>query len=311
MLGRGNRFRGALAALAVGSMLGVAATAASAAYFAAGSLVGVDVYDRQDGRSLEVYSKDGRSYVIGTPGHEYAVRIRNNSGERILAVTSVDGVNVISGETASPDQSGYVIYPYGSVEIAGWRKSMERTAAFYFTDLGDSYAVRTGRPFNVGVIGVAVFRERRQPPISYYRDRERRIANAQRSAEEGPAADSRAEPSGAPAATVPAPPPVAQGGSVEPQDERGQPESKDDALLDRRGGRLASKLGTGHGRSEESYAQQVRFERASSSPDETVAIQYDRRENLMAMGVLPRPRYAQQRNPDPFPGSIRFAPDPR
>jgi len=312
MLGRGNRFRGALAALAVGSMLGVAATAASAAYFASGSLVGVDVYDRQDGRSLEVYSKDGRSYVIGTPGHEYAVRIRNNSGERILAVTSVDGVNVISGETASPDQSGYVIYPYGSVEIAGWRKSMERTAAFYFTDLGDSYAARTGRPFNVGVIGVAVFRERRQPPISYYRDRERRIANAQRSAEEGAAADSRAEPSGAPAATVPAPPPVAQSDRpMEPPNERAQPESKDDALLERRGGRLASKLGTGHGRSEESYAQQVRFERASSSPDETVAIQYDRRENLITMGVLPRPRYAQQRSPDPFPGSIRFAPDPR
>ena len=312
MLGRGNRFRGALAALALGSMLGVAATAASAAYFASGSLVGVDVYDRQDGRSLEVYSKDGRSYVIGEPGHEYAVRIRNNSGERILAVTSVDGVNVISGETASPDQSGYVIYPYGSVEIAGWRKSMERTAAFYFTDLGDSYAARTGRPFNVGVIGVAVFRERRQPPISYYRDRERRIANAQRSAEEGAAADSRAEPSGAPAATVPAPPPVAQSDSpMDAQNERAQPESKDDALLERRGGRLASKLGTGHGRSEESYAQQVRFERASSSPDETVAIQYDRRENLIAMGVLPRPRYAQQRNPDPFPGSLRFAPDPR
>ena len=312
MLGRGNRFRGALAALALGSMLGVAATAASAAYFASGSLVGVDVYDRQDGRSLEVYSKDGRSYVIGAPGHEYAVRIRNNSGERILAVTSVDGVNVISGETASPDQSGYVIYPYGSVEIAGWRKSMERTAAFYFTDLGDSYAARTGRPFNVGVIGVAVCRERRQPPISYYRDRERRIANAQRSAEEGAAADSRAEPSGAPAATVPAPPPVAQSDSpMDAQNERAQPESKDDALLERRGGRLASKLGTGHGRSEESYAQQVRFERASSSPDETVAIQYDRRENLIAMGVLPRPRYAQQRNPDPFPGSLRFAPDPR
>ena len=198
MLGPGSGFRGALAALALGSMLGTAATGASAAYWASGSLVGVDVYDRQEGRSLEVYQKDGRSFVVGAPGHEYAVRIRNNTGERILAVTSVDGVNVISGETASPDQSGYVIGPYGSVEIAGWRKSMERTAAFYFTDLGDSYAARTGRPGNVGVIGVAVFRERPQPPISYYRDRERRIANAQRNADEGAAsADSRSAPAGA------------------------------------------------------------------------------------------------------------------
>ena len=54
--------------------------------------------------------------------------------------------------------------PWGSVEITGWRKSLERTAAFYFTDLGDSYAARTGRPQNVGVIGVAVFQEK-APPI--------------------------------------------------------------------------------------------------------------------------------------------------
>ena len=68
------------------------------------------------------------------------------TGERILAVTSVDGVNAVSGETASPEQSGYVIDAWGSVEITGWRKSLDRTAAFYFTDLGDSYAARTGRP---------------------------------------------------------------------------------------------------------------------------------------------------------------------
>src|SRR5256885_11315207 len=135
-------------------------------------LVSVDAYDRTDGTALAVYVKDGRRYIVGTPGHEYAVRIRNATGERILAVTSVDGVNVVSGETASPEQSGYVLDPYGSVEIAGWRKSLDRTAAFYFTDLRDSYAARTGRPANVGVIGVAVFTEK-QPPIVYlpYRDK--------------------------------------------------------------------------------------------------------------------------------------------
>ncbi len=106
------------------------------------------------------------------PGHEYAVRIRNCTGGRVLVVTSVDGVNVISGDTASPGQSGYVLDPWASVEIAGWRKSMERTAAFYFTDLGDSYAARTGRPQNVGVIGVAVFQER--PKRIAYREQDLR-----------------------------------------------------------------------------------------------------------------------------------------
>src|SRR6266699_5465773 len=73
---------------------------------------------------------------------------------------SVAGVNVITGDTASPSQSGYVLDAHGSFEIAGWRTSMSRTAAFFFTTLANSYAARTGRPDNVGVIGVAVFRER-------------------------------------------------------------------------------------------------------------------------------------------------------
>src|SRR4029450_8369737 len=138
---RAGMERGLAAALA--ALATMAAAFPAAAHFPSGALVSSDVYDRNDATSLPVYSKDGRRYVVGTPGHEYAVRIRNNTGERILAVTSVDGVNVVTGETASPDQSGYVIDAYGSVEIAGWRKSLERTAAFYFTDLGDSYAART------------------------------------------------------------------------------------------------------------------------------------------------------------------------
>ena len=64
MLGPGG-FRGALAALALGSILGAAATQASAAYWASGSLVGVDVYDRQEGRSLEVYRRQGDDHNIG------------------------------------------------------------------------------------------------------------------------------------------------------------------------------------------------------------------------------------------------------
>ena len=135
------------------ALMAAAAFAAAqpvAAHWPSQALVSLDVYDRTEGTSLVVYPKDGRRYIVGTPGHEYAVRIRNNTAERILAVTSVDGVNVVSSETASPEQSGYVIDAYGSVEISGWRKSLERTAAFYFTDLGDSYATRTGRPGNVG-----------------------------------------------------------------------------------------------------------------------------------------------------------------
>jgi hypothetical protein len=70
-----------------------------------------------------------------------------------------------------------------------------------------------------------------------------------------------------------------------------------------------AKLGTGHGRNEHSPVQMVAFERASDTPAETLAIHYDRRENLVAMGILPPPVIAG--SPNPFPSwTPRFAPDP-
>ena len=125
----------------------------------AASLLDVQVIDRGSGQVLETWRHRGRLYVAGTPGNRYAVSLRNKSGGRVLAVLSVDGVNAVTGETAAPAQSGYVLAPGQAAEIAGWRKSMDEVAAFYFTSVADSYAGRTERQQNVGVIGVAVFRE--------------------------------------------------------------------------------------------------------------------------------------------------------
>ena len=249
-------------------------------------LVQLEVYNRTHRAVLPVYAKDGRRYIVGTPGHEYAVRIRNRTGARVLVVTSVDGVNVISGETASPAQSGYVLDPWGSVEIVGWRKSLERTAAFFFTDHRNSYAARTGRPHDVGVIGVAVFREKARP-----------LAHAP--FRSGQAPSESAGEAEAQRAEVPAP--SARAGGFE---EEIAPHRSRDSMRQPR-----AKLGTGHGRHETSPVRLVEFERASETPSETIAIRYDRRENLAAMGVLPAPIPLTRREPDPFPG-IRFAPDP-
>ena len=127
---------------------------------AQGGLVDVAVYDRTEGRRLPVYWHESRAYVAGKPGNEYQISLRNRQQEELLAVLSVDGVNVITGETAHPSQSGYVLAPRGSLDIQGWRRSLSQTAAFYFTSLPDSYAARTGRPNDVGVIGVALFRKK-------------------------------------------------------------------------------------------------------------------------------------------------------
>ena len=121
--------------------------------------VDVAIIDRSTGQRIPAWSHQGRTWIAGAPGARYTVRVTNQSGARVLAVVSVDGVNVITGEGASHNQSGYVLDPWGSVDIAGWRKNMGEVAAFYFTHLADSYAARTNRPDNVGVIGVAVFNE--------------------------------------------------------------------------------------------------------------------------------------------------------
>lgn len=126
--------------------------------------VDIEVLDRKTGGILPVYWHDGDRHIAGEPGREYEIRLRNRGECRVLAVTSVDGINVITGRTASTAQSGYVLDPRGLVEIDGWRKSMDEVATFYFTRLSNSYAARTGRPDNVGVIGVAVFRERQRRP---------------------------------------------------------------------------------------------------------------------------------------------------
>src|SRR6516165_1925690 len=132
----------------------------TSAAHAAGRLAEVLVIDRDSGTPLRTYYHRGEYWVAGKPGARYAIEIRNTLQERILAVTSVDGINVLTGDTARWDQSGYVLHADEAYEITGWRKSQAEVAAFEFAAAPNSYAARTGRSANLGVIGVALFRER-------------------------------------------------------------------------------------------------------------------------------------------------------
>ena len=268
----GNVLATLVASVAGAAILGACATVE--AHWPA-EPVAVEIYDRTEGRVLPTYTHQGRRYVVGKPGNEYAIRVRNQSGGRVLAVMSVDGVNAISGDTASTSQTGYVLSPYESADIAGWRKSMSNTAAFYFTTLPDSYAARTGRPDNVGVIGVAVFRERERPVARQQLERR----EAARDAAEPMAKASKPASGGA----------LASDSAAAPQ----------------------PSLGTGHGRSESSYASYTAFERASASPEQTITIYYDSYQNLLAQGVPVGARSVARWQPDPFPDRGRFTPDPR
>jgi hypothetical protein len=165
------------------TVVAAATLSLSASAFAHGGIVDLSVYDRTEGRRLQVYWHEGRAWIAGRPGNEYQVTLRSRQSQDVLAVVSVDGVNVITGQTADPSQSGYVLSPRGGLDILGWRKNLAQTAAFYFTALPDSYAARTGRPDDVGVIGVALFRRKAVSPQPFSQGAPAAAARAESSAD--------------------------------------------------------------------------------------------------------------------------------
>ena len=242
-------------------------------------LVEVNVIDQDTGQTLPRLPFQGRDYLEGQPGHRFALSLQNLTGERVLAVVSVDGVNVVSGETASSSQGGYVLDPWQRLDIRGWRKSYRDVAEFYFTDLPDSYAARTGRSQNVGVIGVAAFRER-QP-----------------------------EPAPTPAQPWSPPTPLAEARDAAPMAKSAEAGSLAGNAAAERSDRAvaAQQLGAGHGERRYDPATRTTFERASRWPAQVLALYYDGHDALVARGVIPR-RADPGFVPDPFP--IGFVPDP-
>ncbi len=286
----------------------------SSAAGAVGNLADVTVYDRMENRTLPIHQHNGRYYVVGKPGNEYQIRVANRSRQEILSVVSVDGVNAVSGETANWEQTGYVLGNYQAFDIRGWRKSMDRIAAFYFTQHQNSYAARTGRPHNVGVIGVAVFRKyeppvRIDPPVRPWPRPYSRSDSPWPSSNESSGSSSSLDSARSEEA------PATRAAPAEAQSSAGAPSgAMEDRAIGRseiaRPPRQAAKLGTGHGRIEESHITYTNFERATSSPAEIITIHYDTYENLLAQGVIYQPPVvARPTQPTPFPG--QFVPDPR
>src|SRR5579863_5209149 len=157
--------RRTLLASAAAAMGLVFAAGAQAYPYANPVPVDLQVVDRETGQVLRLWRHEGRLFVAGQPGDRYSLRVTNRTDRRVLVVMSVDGVNILSGETAGYDQRGYIFGPRESYDLSGWRKSLSEVADFTFARLPESYAARTGRPQNVGVIGIAVFNEKVEAPV--------------------------------------------------------------------------------------------------------------------------------------------------
>src|SRR5260370_27506837 len=74
--------------------------------------VDLRVVDRETGQVLRIWRHHGRQFVAGRPGARYSLRVTNHTGGRVLVVLSVDGVNILTGETAHYAQRGSGFSPH-------------------------------------------------------------------------------------------------------------------------------------------------------------------------------------------------------
>lgn len=245
------------------------------------------------GRSLPTFRHGGSTFVLGETGERYSIRVENPTGERVEVVATIDGRDAVSGDVGDyVSQRGYLIEPWGTLVIEGFRRSLEEVAAFRFGEREQSYSSLRGTPENVGVIGVAFFPEKarrkaawqprpRRADDDYEYDQSRRGAR-----EEAP--PSSAARDGAAKSAGP------QGGRASPP----------------------SNIGTQYAESRDSRVVEVAFERRSKShPSAVLTLRYDDHAGLRARGIdLSSLGYAYwaPAEPEPFPLSPRrrFAPPP-
>jgi hypothetical protein len=250
-----------------------------------GSLVGVSV--EVEGASAPLYSAvdgSGRYYLEARQGSRYTLRLANRTGERVAVLMTVDGLNVISGERQLITQRGrmYVLDPWESADIQGWRTSLDDVRRFTFVDEKASYAARSGKAnSHMGWIELAVYRERHR-----YAWRQRPDLGAQ---------------GGAPRAEAPAP--GAREGDAS--------EDRDDAQKSKRaqGGAAQSYPGTGWGEQTHDPVRVVDFE-AEPAPAERITLRYEYASALRALGILPW-QAARDRLRERDRGEGGFAPPPK
>jgi hypothetical protein len=238
---------------------------------APGSLVGISV--DVEGTETPLYRAvdgSGRYYLEARRGARYAFRLTNRTGERLAVLMTVDGLNVISGERQAIDQRGrmYVLDPYESAHIQGWRSSLDDIRRFTFVDEQRSYATRSGQAnARMGWIELAVYREQRP-----YAWRQQPDVTRQGRDEAGRERDNAA------------PPPAA----AESEEKADAPKA---GGLSKRSGDHASGArsypGTGWGEQAHDPVHVVDFQ-AQPYAAERITLRYEYASALRALGILPR-----------------------
>ncbi len=128
---------------------------------------GIELSVSVNGRPARTYLHESKYFIESREGTEYAIEVKNNNWYRVEVVTSVDGLSVLTGKTASASDSGYIINGRDKIVIKGFRKDKTEVGAFKFTKKEASYAASKGEGSNVGVIGIAVYKEKQPEYLSW------------------------------------------------------------------------------------------------------------------------------------------------
>jgi hypothetical protein len=259
-----------------------------------GSLVSVSV--EVDGMPNSLYPApdgSGRFYLEASRGSRYAVTLANRTRERLGVVLTVDGLNVISGERDSGRGRMYVLDPWQSTTVQGWRTSLSEVRQFTFVDERASYAARSGKANGkMGWIEVAVFRESR-PYVQ-------KAPLLQAPAESRPVVPL----GGATSSQAPAPEAGAEGEAPSARRQSAEPQSP------RTADAAQAYPGTGWGRRTEDPVVLVSFD-PEPNPSECITLRYEYRPALVALGVLPRYVPARDRLWEREHAEAGFAQPPR
>lgn len=133
-----------------------------------------------------------RAYLEAVKGEQYAIRVRNTSNRRVGIVIAVDGRNILTGKKSwlGKNEKMYVLDPHETSSYKGWRTSKNQVNRFYFTSAGDSYADAWNDRSAMGVIAVAVYKEK--PRREYYNKYKQSIPNSMNKSRSGYLADESA-----------------------------------------------------------------------------------------------------------------------
>jgi hypothetical protein len=118
-----------------------------------------------NGAWAECHELRGKRFAIGDPGERYEIVLKNDARRAVEVVVSVDGLDAMDGKPASLKNRGYVVAPFQTISVDGFRTTAATVAAFHFGSMADSYGRRRhGNATNAGIIGIAIFEESRRAP---------------------------------------------------------------------------------------------------------------------------------------------------